>query len=1268
MSDPGSPFVGLSAFSAATAAYFTGRDRFALTLAGSVLQSCVTVLFGQSGAGKSSVLGAALPDALRAITAPKRRMARERLRVPEGAGAPAPEPSGPSEARGQPFRLLAFNRWHPGFEAVMFRTAAEMLLLPATTPMHQALATWAKRERAPVVLVLDQFEEFFLYHPHPATSPLVTELARISAEQDCDLHVLISLREDSLAQLDKLRAVIPDILAVTVPLRPLDIRAAEEAIRKPVAVWAAQKGVAISVEDELVVRLIDQVAVRDPSRVQGEAAVLPLVELPLLQLALERIWRESARPEGFTLAARTLDRLGGAAGIVREHLESTLNTLKPAQRALVPKLFRFLVTAGGGKQAWRAADLARELEREAEAELQARADPDGRALLRASGTTQMRAAQSETEVVATLQALAAGQARILRTQPDPRGEAPLYELFHDALARPVQKIARDAMVAEAQARLAKERRRRLTQLVIAGSVAVLMAFMAAGAFWLWRDAAHQKVMAQSERDRAYQLRGQVSVTVARQANDRGDHMTAMLLLLEAITAGDGTAVSALASPAEMALLDAWWRNTERQALLGHQGAVKYAAFSPDGRYIVTAAEDHLAILWDLATDESRRLEGHIDTVWLAEFSPDGRHVVTASYDGTARVWDLQGDLAVPRVLGGHGGIVWHAAFSPDGRYVVTASNEGGARLWDLQGNTDAPRILSDHGGRAAHAAFSADGRLVATAGRDGVARVFRAGDDDAPTIELRGHGAHIDFVDFFPDSRRLVTASEDRRALVWDLDDPANPIVLDGHRHTVNAASVDPSMRLIATVSDDRTVRVYDLADRAGARDRRLLPALEREEHDAAVKRVRFGPTGERFVTVSDDGTARVWSVADLDAAPVLLPARHGVVWHAAFSTDGRSIVTANADGSARVWDLNNPGAASISLAYSRDPVAAAVLSADRRYLATLRRQQVDASSARDRARRPGGEARLEGWDLDSAVPVAEPHPRDARATAIVAVARAGSRIALTDRNGRLLMLDGTAGPGSQPSPVGDAIPVAAASYDPDGSRLASLHRDGRVTLWSPGVQGSQGPDSRRLAQVEGRPVGIAFSPDGRFIAAATQSTVTVFDVADSPETARRLPTDVPAISGISWSRGARYLATMHRDGTARVWDMEAASLPAPVLLRAMPDAAERVVLSDDGRLALVFGRGGAYLWDLRNRRRPTHAALPNWPPSVVTAGWTADGSHLFALNRTGTLHYWPVPPPDRLLRQARAARTRLLSDAEREEAGIDLAREAQEQPPDSRR
>src|SRR5262249_47168342 len=69
-------------------------------------------------------------------------------------------------------------------------------------------------------------------------------------------------------------------------------------------------------------------------------------------------------------------------------------------------------------------------------------------------------------------------------------------------------------------------------------------------------------------------------------------------------------------------------------------------------------------------------------VKAAAFSRDGRRVVTGSWDGTARLWDS----ATGRPLGPplpHAGKVWAAAFCPEGRTLVTGSEDCKARLWRL---------------------------------------------------------------------------------------------------------------------------------------------------------------------------------------------------------------------------------------------------------------------------------------------------------------------------------------------------------------------------------------------------------------------------------------------------------------------------------------------------------------------------------------------------------------------------------------------------------
>ena len=66
-----------------------------------------------------------------------------------------------------------------------------------------------------------------------------------------------------------------------------------------------------------------------------------------------------------------------------------------------------------------------------------------------------------------------------------------------------------------------------------------------------------------------------------------------------------------------------------------------AAFSGDGKRLVTASRDNTARIWDVESGkEIVVLKGHTGPVTTASFSDDGKRVVTGSYDGTARIWDV----------------------------------------------------------------------------------------------------------------------------------------------------------------------------------------------------------------------------------------------------------------------------------------------------------------------------------------------------------------------------------------------------------------------------------------------------------------------------------------------------------------------------------------------------------------------------------------------------------------------------------------------------
>ena len=494
---------------------------------------------------------------------------------------------------------------------------------------------------------------------------------------------------------------------------------------------------------------------------------------------------------------------------------------------------------------------------------------------------------------------------------------------------------------------ARETASKLRSRLLVAVVLAMLAFSAAiGAYWQRNEAQRAQKETEEQRNQAEQQKQAAEqatteavnqknqalknqslffADLARQENENFNFERAMLLALEALPKSLDNPEKPYVEEAELPLYQALVNLYGRKILKGHQAAVNYVAFSPDGQQIATASDDTTARLWKVKGDQtSKILKGHQSKVLHVAFSPDGKQLVTTSRDATARLWDVQqGQLL--NTLTGHEFEVLNAAFSPDGKQVVTASSDTTARLWDSH-SSELLHTLEGHRSAVNHATFSPDGKQIVTASLDATARLWDV--ESGQTLHsLTGHESSVLYAIFSPDGQQVVTTSTDSTVRVWDVNEGKQLHVLTGHEsYVLNAAFSPDGQWLITADSTDNTARLWDV------NSGELLNTLR--GHEFSVKQADFSPDGLLLITASEDSTARLW---DAHSGKLLniFKGHKGAVYHAAFSPDSNQVITASSDNTARLWGVSNAELA-ITLGHEVSNFNSATFSLDSKLVALV--------------------------------------------------------------------------------------------------------------------------------------------------------------------------------------------------------------------------------------------------------------------------------------------------------------------------------------------
>lgn len=1108
--DGDNPWPGLTPFEESERGFFRGREAETAELLRLVQRESLTVLFGRSGLGKTSLLRAGLFPALREV-----ELLPVYLRLDHGAGAP-------------PLRQQVLDELRLACEAEQVEAPRLDAGQPLWSCFHRRDAEFWSRLNRPVtpVIVFDQFEEIFTLgqdglDAQARSAAFLDELADLvenrapavvkqQLAQDpaaasqyefrrATVKLVLSFREDFLAQIEVLKRSMPSVMINRLRLTPMDGRQA----------YAVVAGGGGALVDDEVSRRILRLAWKNEPAPPVPEEELPRIEVDpaLLSVVCSELnqKRQQAQPPLATITPALLE--GADRAIIAGFYERAMAGLDARVRSFVEDE---LITVSGFRdsRAWEDA-------------------------LSADGVTA--------------EALGALVGRRLLRLDERQGQRRI-ELTHDVLTRVVrdsrnQRRAREAEAAaqaREQAAVQQQRRnRRIAAAVLATLVLMVLLSVVAG----WEAMAAREARAEADRLLA-QARTATLLNVAdeRQASQVD---LALLLNVEAWREAPGLAT-------ESGLLRRFANRPYRFTLLAPRGEGGVdVAFDPSGRLLASGRQDGAVLLWDVAQRQARRLpESHPGRVSSVAFSPDGSRLASAG--GTMlMLWDVAARRLLQRV--DLGATVHNVAFSADGRQVATGDEMGRVRVWNVADGGLLKSFDTAHQGSVWSVAFAPGGGTLASVGDDAKVLLWDLA-TGRPRELTPAHGRPVFDVAFSPDGKRLATGGADERLVLWDLETFTRIATLPNHEDAVTRVAFSGDSRQLASASKDQQVILWDLSDQEPRVANRLLGQND------WVFGLAFSTDGRQLASAGDDGRVILWELDSSYPLQVLRDPRAAVL-DLAFSPDGRQLVTADRDGPALQWNLADPrapvplpdrgervaklgfGAGSAGLVavgpdgrWSHGPLGGAVapgpvdglqgevyalaVSADGRRMAVAGQSGVVAV-------RP----------IDGATP---PQLLDAHAGEVYALAFSpdGRQLATAhqDKVVRLWPLDG-AGP-----PVElrqHAEPAAALAFSPDGRRLASGGMDKNVVLWDVAT-------ARATAVLQAHPDsvnGVAFSPDARLLAtASTDKTVLLWDLASGRPVAT-LRHHQRQVLDVVFSPDGRRLASASEDGSAIVIDLDAHAL-----------------------------------------------------------------------------------------------------------------------------
>ncbi|MCF8247995.1 MAG: caspase family protein [Saprospiraceae bacterium] len=256
-----------------------------------------------------------------------------------------------------------------------------------------------------------------------------------------------------------------------------------------------------------------------------------------------------------------------------------------------------------------------------------------------------------------------------------------------------------------------------------------------------------------------------------------------------------------------------------RVFVGHRGDVIATCVSPNGRYLISSAEDKQVILWDFETAEKLGvLPTKSDKATSIAISPNNKYVLTGTADHLVVLWDLEEKKPL-KSFTSHSEKVTSVAFSPDSKWAMSGSDDNTVAVYDVELRKQTSTIPGQ-ATRWSPVAFAPDGKSFLSISCEGgkvewwdiltkkIKKTFSLQNGtDAREPDIL-YCTTVSTVAFSPEGDRFLLSSGND-VLLWNLNED-KPKFLHGHQSLVRSVCFSSDGRLAMSAGNDGSIRLWN--------------------------------------------------------------------------------------------------------------------------------------------------------------------------------------------------------------------------------------------------------------------------------------------------------------------------------------------------------------------------------------------------------------------------------------------------------------------------